>query len=317
VGTEQERPINLSLPTLRLAHFSDVHVSVTGCAWRREDWLNKRLAAWANLRLLGRGFRFRRAEAVLSALAADLRGRAIDHVIFSGDATALGFEEEMTRAAHLLGLDEPDPMPGLAVPGNHDYCTATAARSGLFERHFAAWQQGERVGGETYPFAQRVGPVWLIGVNSSTANRWAWDASGDLGAEQLARLETLLARLEGEGPRILVTHYPVALASGKPERSTHGLRNLETVVKVAERGGISLWLHGHRHGSYFHARTDLAPFPVVCAGSATQSGKWWYNEYALRGNQLEGLRRVYDSKRGRFQDGESFELSMGCKIPLA
>src|SRR5262249_41276298 len=66
-------PINLSLPTIRLAHLSDIHVTVSGCAWRREDWLNKRLAAWANLRLLGRGFRFRRAETVLATLAADLR----------------------------------------------------------------------------------------------------------------------------------------------------------------------------------------------------------------------------------------------------
>jgi 3',5'-cyclic AMP phosphodiesterase CpdA len=283
---------------------------VAGCVWRREDWFNKRLAAWANLRLLGRGFRFRHADAVLTALTADLRRRAIDHVIFSGDATALGFAEEMARAAHLLGLDEPHFLPGLAVPGNHDYCTASAARSGLFERYFAPWQKGERIGAETYPFAQKVGPVWLIGVNSSTANRWAWDASGAVGPEQLERLETLLARLDGGGPRILVTHYPVSLASGKPERGTHGLRDLAEVVKVAERSGVGLWLHGHRHGSYFHVRTDLAPFPVICAGSATQSGKWWYNEYALTGNRLEGVRRDYEAKTGRFRDRESFTLEL-------
>ena len=288
-------------------------MSASGCVWRREDWLNKRLAAWANLRLLGRGYRFRRAEAVLTALAAELRGRAIDHVIFSGDATALGFEAELVRAAHLMGLDGPDPLPGLAVPGNHDYCTRSAEQSGAFERYFRLWQKGERVGEAIYPFAQRVGPAWLVAVNSSTANRWAWDASGGVGTEQIARLGTLLDRLSGEGSRILVTHYPVCLASGKPERRTHGLRDLEALVKVAERGGIRLWLHGHRHGSYYHCRTCLAPFPVVCAGSATQSGKWTYHEYTLAGWHLQALRRIYDPKDGGFRDSGTFEVDLAGK----
>ena len=107
-------------------------------------------------------------------------------------------------------------MPGIAVPGNHDYCTATAVRAGHFERIFTAWQNGERVGEAIYPFAQRVGHAWLIGVNSSTANRWPWDVRGGVGRDQLERLEELLHRLEA-GPRILVTHYPVWLASGRRE----------------------------------------------------------------------------------------------------
>ncbi|MFO0841594.1 MAG: hypothetical protein U0797_04220 [Gemmataceae bacterium] len=56
---------------LRLAHVSDVHVTAPA-AWRLEDWLNKRFAAWVNLRVLGRGFRlFRRADEVLAALRRD------------------------------------------------------------------------------------------------------------------------------------------------------------------------------------------------------------------------------------------------------
>src|SRR4051812_23474017 len=161
--SEQSSPI-------RLAHLSDVHVTSRRVGWRREDWLGKRLAAWANLRLLGRGFRFRNANRVLDAVYEDFRQRQAQHVVFSGDATAMGFEEETVEAARLLRVGQ---LPGLAVPGNHDYCTRTAMLSGHFERHFAAWQVGQRVGSETYPFAQRVGHVWLIAVNSATANRWA------------------------------------------------------------------------------------------------------------------------------------------------
>jgi hypothetical protein len=201
----------------------------------------------------------------------------------------------------------------MAVPGNHDYCTRKAARSGDFERRFARWQVGERIDGHTYPFAQRLGSGWLIAVNSATGNRWAWDARGLVGAEQLNRLEELLARLDG-GPRILVTHYPVWVASGKREPRIRALRDLDALVDVARRGGIGLWLHGHRHNAYAHLPTDFAPFPVICAGSATQTRRWSYNEYTLTGMQLKVLRRTFDPERGRFHDASVFELELTCPV---
>jgi 3',5'-cyclic AMP phosphodiesterase CpdA len=295
---------------MHLVHFSDIHVTAPRCAWRREDWLNKRMAAWVNFRVLGRGFRFRRAEGVLGALLAELDRQRPDRVIFSGDATALGFEEEVARAAQLLHVGE---WPGLAVPGNHDYCTRSAMLSGAFERYFALWQVGERQGGETYPFAQRLGPAWLIAVNSATANRWAWDARGAVGSGQLDRLRALLARLDG-GPRILVTHYPVALASGQPEKRARLLRDLDELVSIAAAGGVGLWLHGHRHHAYHHTAAELAPFPVICAGSATQTGLWSYGDYTieggLEGGRLTGRQRIYDPHANAFCDGRSFELEL-------
>src|SRR5205085_2934866 len=133
---------------------------------------------------------------------------------------------------------------------NHDYCTRTAEREGLFERHFAAWQRGERVGEHRYPFATRAGDAWLIGLNSSTANRWPWDARGRVGGEQLGRLETLLGRLEGDGPRLLITHYPVVRGSGWREPVLRHLRDLDEVIQVCEAGRVSAWLHGHIHKAF-------------------------------------------------------------------
>jgi 3',5'-cyclic AMP phosphodiesterase CpdA len=278
-------------------------------AWRREDWFNKRLASWLNLRLLGRGHRFRHADRVLTALRADLKERGFDHIIFSGDATAMGFRGEFARAAELLGLCDAQPPPGLAVPGNHDYTTRTAETSGLFEHYFRPWLVGERVGEAVYPFAQRVGPAWLVAVNSATANRWAWDARGAVGAAQLERLETLLKRLTS-GLRILVTHYPVCRPGGKPAPGVRELRDLDAVLEVARRGGISLWLHGHDHGPYYCPPSDAVSFPVLNAGSATQEGRWSYGDYTLRGHHLAVTRRVYDASADRFEDGESFELEL-------
>ena len=50
-------------------------------------------------------------------IAATYLHLGVEHILFSGDATALGFESEMRLAAELLEVDR---RPGLAVPGNHD-----------------------------------------------------------------------------------------------------------------------------------------------------------------------------------------------------
>ncbi len=300
--TPEQRPI-------RLAHFSDVHITVKPLGWSHIDWFNKRLTGLFNLRWLGRGRRFNMADIVLAELIAELRRQPPDRAIFSGDATALGFEAEFVHAAALMRVGNPDALPGLAVPGNHDYYTPTSARSGLFEKYFAPWQVGQRVDGAIYPFAQRVGSAWLVAVNSCTGNRWTWDAAGTVGPEQRGRLARLLDRLDS-GPRILVTHYPVCLESGEREKRSHCLRDLSEMLTVTARGGICLWLHGHRHSPYHLGRSRFAPFPVVCAGSATQNGTWSYGEYTLAGRHFRAVRRVYCPTEGRFRDGDTFEMQL-------
>src|SRR4051812_18231322 len=106
------------------------------CRWQARDWVSKRMASWFNLHCLGRSRHFSHADEAVRALTAEVRERGIDHLVFSGDATALGFPEEVARAAELLRVGKEDFPPGLAVPGNHDYCTAFAERSGVFESHF-------------------------------------------------------------------------------------------------------------------------------------------------------------------------------------
>jgi 3',5'-cyclic AMP phosphodiesterase CpdA len=294
---------------IRLAHLSDVHVTAAKLEWRLRDWFSKRYPGWINYRWLGRRYRFRRANEVLLVLSDELRRGRFDRLIFSGDATAMGFESEFRHAAELLRVGDPAMPHGLAVPGNHDYYTRRVAASGLFERYVGPWQEGQRVDGSYYPFAQRVGHVWLVAVNSCTGNRWPWDAAGSAGSGQRQNLAKLLLSLS-PGPRILVTHYPVCLATGAKEPLTHQLRDAHELVKVAAEGGVSLWLHGHRHGAYFLEQPALAPFPVVCAGSATQSRHWSYGAYTIDGLTFHAQRRVYSPPEGRFEDGPSFSLQL-------
>jgi 3',5'-cyclic AMP phosphodiesterase CpdA len=294
---------------VRLAHLSDVHVPAARVGWRLRDWLTKRSTGWLHLRLLGRGRRFRQTEAVLAALARDLRQHQPDRVVFCGDASTLGFPEEFIRAAQLLGAAGNEPLPGLAVPGNHDYYTPADAGSGAFERSFAPWQQGERQDGSIYPFAQRAGSVWLVGVNSSVGHRLPWDASGWVGAPQLERLAALLERL-APGPRILVTHYPICLAGGGPEARHHGLRDLDELLRITVKGNVCLWLHGHRHTPYHLGPGPGLPIPVICSGSATEQGRWSYGLYTLQGRRLHAVRRTYSPARQAFEDAEQFDLEL-------
>ena len=293
-------------PSVRLAHFSDVHVCLPKYRFGMRDLFSKRTAGWVNLRLLGRAHRFRHAERTLRALALDLDQRQPDHRVFSGDASCLGFDEEFLEAADILGTHR---SPGIAVPGNHDHLLSRTVRAGMFERRFSPWQQGLRLSDSIYPFAQRVGPLWLVAVNSSKPNTLPWDATGAVGNDQLDRLTRLLDRLEG-GLRVLVTHYPVRLHNGKPEWRTRRLRDLEKLVRVAEEGGVALWMHGHRHLAYHHRAGDGLPFAVVCAGSATQTGRWSYGEYTIQGNRLSARRRLYSPADDLFVPGESFTLEL-------
>ena len=144
-----------------LAHLSDIHVTASS-AWTKRDLFSKRITGWINLKIFGRGFRFRNTNEILNALMKDIKSQNLDSIVFSGDATALGFEEEMAKAAELLGLNGPDRHPGLAVPGNHDYQTASCVEQNHFENHFSPWQQGERIGTHTYPFAQKIGNICFI-----------------------------------------------------------------------------------------------------------------------------------------------------------
>lgn len=291
-----------------LAHLSDIHVTAD-CTWTKRDLFSKRFTGWINLKIFGRGFRFRKTNEILGALMMDIKAHQLDSIVFSGDATALGFEEEMAKAAELLGLKRPDALPGLAVPGNHDYQTASCVAQNHFENHFSHWQQGERIGNHTYPFAQKVGDIWVVAVNSSTPNRLPWDARGCVGGDQLQRLGMLFEKLDNSR-RILVTHYPVRIASGQKERKIRALRDLESLLKVSTKGKVSLWLHGHRHDQFYHPTSQDVPFPVLCAGSATQNGKWSYSRYSIDNCTLGVECRVFKPETGLFEKAESFTLDL-------
>jgi len=294
---------------LRFLHFSDVHLSATRFGWGIRDTFSKRLVGITNLKLLGRAKRFRHAGAVVDAMIADAREKHFDARLFSGDATMLAFEREFAHAAERLGVSDPALPPAIAVPGNHDYYTRRAAQAGYFEKYFAPWMQGERIGDAMYPFARKIGHAWIIGLNSSYHPYFNWNASGVVGQGQLERLKQLCATLD-PGPRILVTHYPLRTAKGRIEIRSHRLLDQHAALAAAVECKVSLWLHGHIHTPFVLPASAGIPFPVICAGSATQTHRMAHNEYELDGHTLRMQRRVFDLESRTFRDAERFEFQL-------
>jgi hypothetical protein len=292
---------------IKLAHFSDVHLTSRRLGWTVRDVFGKRTTGWVNVNLLGRGGRFRHAPSIVDVLRGDLARRGFDHLVFSGDATMLGFDTEMAAAAAALGVGDETLPPCVAVPGNHDVYVSRAERRGAFEAAFAPWQLGQRPGNAIYPFARKVGHAWLIAVNSARSNFWMWDATGKVGEKQLTRFRELCASLD-DGPRIVVSHYPILTRKRIPEPRFHRLKDWDRVRDAAAECGIALWLHGHRHSWYVLPAGENLPFAAICAGSSTQTKKWGYHEYAIDGWKLTGLRRVFDPEIGEFRDTENFDL---------
>ena len=294
-------------PTVRLVHFSDVHLTARRLGWRRHDFAPKRLTGWVNVKLLGRGRRFKHASVAVAAMMRDVRARSPDGLVFTGDATKLAFAAEFAAASGQLGVGDAELPPAVAVPGNHDYYTTEAAVAGQFEASFRPWQVGVRLDGEAYPFARKVGHVWLIAVNSATPNRFHLDASGEVGPAQLDRLRRLCDALDG-GVRVVVTHYPLRTETGSLEKRLRVLRDHEAAAKTATACGVSLWLHGHIHRAFVRGATADVPFPMVCAGSCTQTGRWSYHEYAVTGRHLLGVRRTYAPADDAFRESDRFSV---------
>src|SRR5262245_40375988 len=179
---------------LRLIQFSDIHIFCPEAAWKMGDWLSKKLSGYFNLKYTSRGQSFKDASDVLERLVDECYTRKPDMLIFSGDATALGVEEEFAQAAEILRVGAPDSLPAIAVPGNHDYYSHGTVAAGLFEKYFAPWLLGERLTDHIYPFGRQIGELYLLGVNTCKPGRWMWDSTGHINEHQLVRVRDLLAQ---------------------------------------------------------------------------------------------------------------------------
>ena len=241
-----------------LAQFSDVHlgplpkVSVA-------DLASKRLLGYLNWqRSRGRIH----ADAVLSALVADMHAAKPDQIAVTGDLVNLGLPAEYRQAHAWLETLGP-PHDVTVVPGNHDaYVLSGVADYTDAWRDYACGdgRPGER---SVFPFLRRRGPLALIGVSSAVPTAPLM-ATGRVGAPQAAALGSLLAEAGRDGLfRIVLIHHPLA------DHAATRLRRLidaHRVRAVIAEQGAELVLHGHNHRtSVMAVPGPLGPVPVIGA----------------------------------------------------
>lgn len=219
---------------MRVAHISDLHVEVPP---RVDQLLSKRAVGAVNLYLLGRHAHF--SPGTVVALVEALLREAPDLVLCTGDLTSTATPEEFERARAVL---QPivERFPFLTIPGNHDVYTRGSV--GRFARCFGEWANG----GE-FPFVLHQGGVDFVAVD---VVRPDWLSRGLLPAEQLARLDALLAG--GHAPAVVLVHYPLRGRHGAPYGpTTRALANaaeLEAVLTRYDR--VVALLHGHEHHGF-------------------------------------------------------------------
>lgn len=244
-----------------LAHLSDPHLpplpplSLT-------HLLNKRALGFLNWKRK-RGS-IHRAD-VLEALVRDLKTQAFDHLAVTGDLVNLALEAEFAAArAWLERLGAPDKVT--LVPGNHDiYVRETAQHAA---QAWEAYARGDAR--EGFPFVRRRGRVALIGVSSALPTP-LFMATGRIGAEQLAQLESLLALTGREGLfRAVLIHHPPFSGLSIYQKRLIDAADLRAVLR---RQGAELLIHGHHHVRSVQWLEGPRPIPAVGVPSASATPK--------------------------------------------
>jgi 3',5'-cyclic AMP phosphodiesterase CpdA len=125
----------------------------------------------------------------------------------------------------------------------------------------------------------------LIGVSSALPTP-LFMATGRVGAEQLAQLETVLAVTGREGlfRAVLIHHPPFSRLSIYQKR----LIDAAELRAVLRRQGAELLIHGHHHVRSVQWLEGPRPIPVVGAPSASASPKGSDEPAAYHLFEIEG-----------------------------
>jgi 3',5'-cyclic AMP phosphodiesterase CpdA len=249
---------------IRLAHLSDLHA--TRVRWLRPaDFAGKRFLGWLSWRA-SRGKTYR-AE-VLEALLRDLSTREADQIVVTGDLTNLACEHEFEQARDWLERLGP-PERVSVVPGNHD-AYAAIPRGRSWDRWSAYLDSDEGAAPGGFPTLRVRGSLALVGVCSARPSAPLL-ATGRLGAEQLERLDKLLADL-ADSPlcRVLLVHHPIIDGAASRRRA---LTDAAALRGVLARSGADLVLHGHGHRTMFgEIPGPHGSIPVVGVRSSSDIG---------------------------------------------
>ena len=318
-------PPRVVAPTNRtplvLAHLSDPHFASISDI-RARQLANKRLYGYLKWKLHRKA---EHRETILAALQDDLKRTRPDHIAVTGDLTHLSLPAEFQKARQWLQTLGP-PTDVTVIPGNHDAYVETD-----WNQTFALWidymlSDEARIGDHSplnmdniFPSLRVRGRTALIGV--CTAQPTApYMAVGSVGAGQMKKLETILARTGKQRLfRVLLIHHPPAPGSVSWRKR---LKDSSALCTLLARHGAELILHGHaHHTAQTYLRIPLGKVPVVGAPSASALGRTRrrrarYYIYRISPNEngwdVRCSVRVYSPEKSRFIAENETQLNGSC-----
>jgi len=287
--------------SLRLLHFSDIHIGTAVRHMNWKHWFSKRAVGAINL-LRGRAKYFDDAREKIEALIRFKEANNIDLVINTGDYTALGLESELKLAKMLVDPLMHPPEKYVTVPGNHDIYVDEVRSQNRFSDQFRSVlysDMPEYCRGGDWPLVRLAGDdVAVIALNSSRSNPLPWNSSGFIPPEQLDIFdEILMDKRLNRRFLFLSIHFAPRLVKGKKDTRLHGIINAEQFLdrcRPIQSGAI---LCGHVHETY-HVSMEGLNCDIYCAGSATMLGHEGFWVYEVDGTELKA-ERVYWNKRER------------------
>ena len=248
-----------------LAHLSDPHLT---------SLTDIKFSQLANKRILGylswlRKRRFVHRREIVDSLVDDLHITRPDHIAVTGDLTHLGLPMEYAEARQWLdSLGTPEQVT--VIPGNHE-----AYWGGDWFEKCSMWEPYLKSDTDLdmprtanfFPSLRIRGEIALIGLCSARPSLPLL-ATGSLGQEQLAGLETLLKQTGDQGfMRVILVHHPPLPGIVKRRKC---LTDSQLFIDILERCGAELVLHGHAHVSTVTSLPTLAgKIPVVGVSSAS------------------------------------------------
>jgi 3',5'-cyclic AMP phosphodiesterase CpdA len=260
-----------------LAHLSDPHIGPIETP-RVAELLNKRglgLINWYRKR-----HRHHNRD-VLDAIVRDLHVQKPDHIAVTGDLVNISLDTEFARAARWLDTIG-KPQDVTLTPGNHDAYVKRAA--GQAAQHWVEFLRGDD--GAPFPFVRRRGPVAIVALTTSLPTG-PFMATGQLGADQLAKLAEILIALSREPMfRVVLIHHPPTYTR------RHYMKRLTDAPifrALLAAHGCELLLHGHNHEQQLTwldgptARIPAVGVPSASAIISTHDEPAAYNLYRIGG----------------------------------
>jgi len=247
---------------MRLVHLTDPHLSTLD----GEKFSKLRGKRWSGYLSWLKSRRNHYLPSVLTKLVEAVREENADQILLTGDLVHIGLETEIAQATQWLGTLGPAEQVML-VPGNHDIYAEGSA-----DAVYHAWSDylfqnvqpaGSKPAADQFPVVRKLGKLSLIGVSTACVTP-VFMASGQLGGEQIRKLDTLLQQAEAENQMVvlLIHHPPFPGMTGRRKALTDAAA-LEDVLK---HHPPSLILYGHLHHNH---ETHWGDARIYCTAAAS------------------------------------------------